>query len=113
MTSTYYIDAINQQQINPKIYNKLYTKLEKLSTLPLINLKLISLCFIWYLTSVISSSTTKEILRDFKFPVTLTEIQFIMNGLLCLILLFSIKLFKKSFNLNLNKNFLMVHFQFF
>lgn len=105
MSSTYYIDSINQQQINPKFYNKLYNKLEKLSSLPLINLKLISLCFIWYFTSVISSSTTKEILKDFKFPVTLTEIQFIMNGLLCLILLLSIKFFKNSFNLNLNKNF--------
>lgn len=77
----------------------------KSDAMALINFKLIFLCAIWYFSSVISSSTTKEILRDFKYPVSLTEIQFIMNGLLCLTLLFSIKIFKNLANLNLHKNF--------
>lgn len=99
------MDSINQQQINPKSYNKFNFKIKRFSSFPLVNIKLISLCFIWYLTSVVSSSTTKEILKDFKYPVTLTEIQFVMNGLLCLILLFSIKIFKNIFKINLKNNF--------
>lgn len=79
--------------------------LKKVFSFQLINLKLISLCFIWYFTSVVSSSTTKEILIDFKYPVTLTEIQFIMNAVLCLCLIFSIKLFKNLFNVNFHKSF--------
>lgn len=109
MSTTYYMDSINHSQKlnNSKFYyNKLNNfKLKNLLSFNLINLKLISLCFIWYLTSVISSSTTKEILKDFKYPVTLTEIQFVMNGLLCLFLLFSVKILNKSFSLNFNKKF--------
>lgn len=97
------MDSINQQQINPKSYNKINFK--NLISIPMINLKLISLCFIWYLSSVISSSTTKQILKDFKFPITLTEIQFVMNAFLCLLLLFSVKLFKNLFNINFHKKF--------
>ncbi|GMG15515.1 hypothetical protein B5S30_g3551 [[Candida] boidinii] len=58
---------------------------------PLIDYKLISLCGLWYFTSVVSSNSTKSILKNFKFPVTLTELQFLMNGFLCLILLYIIK----------------------
>lgn len=76
-----------------------------LNNLPNFNLKLIFLCFIWYFTSVISSSTTKQILIDFKYPVSLTEIQFIINALLCLILLFSIKLFYQLGKINIHQNF--------
>lgn len=97
------MDPINQQQLNLRSYQKLNFK--KLVSLPMINLKLISLCFIWYLTSVVSSSTTKEILKDFKYPVTLTEIQFVMNGVLCLLLLASVKLAKQAFSFNCSKKF--------
>ncbi|GME96904.1 hypothetical protein B5S31_g707 [[Candida] boidinii] len=58
---------------------------------PLIDYKLILLCGLWYFTSVVSSNSTKSILKNFKFPVTLTELQFLMNGFLCLILLYSIR----------------------
>ena len=103
MSSTYYLDSISQQQLNPRFYDKLH--LQKLVSFPMVNLKLISLCFTWYLTSVVSSSTTKEILKDFKYPVTLTEIQFVMNGILCMLLLASVKYVKQTFNVNCFKKF--------
>lgn len=49
-----------------------------------INWKLVGLCLVWYSSSVISSSSTKNILMDFKHPVSLTEIQFVMNAMFCL-----------------------------
>lgn len=103
MPSSYYLDPISQQQLNPRFYHKV--NLRKLVSLPMVNLKLISLCFIWYLTSVVSSSTTKEILKDFKYPVTLTEIQFVMSGIFCMVLLISVKYAKHMLNVNCFKNF--------
>lgn len=101
--------------IQPPSLHSRYTELTSKSNLnsrsnsnhplSLVNFKLVFLCAVWYFTSVISSSTTKEILRDFKYPVSLTEIQFIMNGLLCLSLLFIIKLSKSLFTYNLQKSF--------
>lgn len=76
-----------------------------LSSYNLINIKLISLCFIWYFTSVVSSSTTKQILKDFTYPVSLTELQFVINAVLCLTLLYLIKLSKSLFNLNIQRKF--------
>lgn len=74
-------------------------------SLPDINLKLITLCFIWYFTSVISSSTTKQILKDFKYPVSLTEIQFVITGVLCVLLITFIKISEHKFNFNLFNKF--------
>ncbi|ODV98583.1 hypothetical protein PACTADRAFT_48310 [Pachysolen tannophilus NRRL Y-2460] len=54
--------------------------------LPHFDAKIIVLCAVWYLSSVVSNSTTKLILKDFKYPLTLTEIQFILNSSLCLAL---------------------------
>ncbi|GMM35113.1 Sly41 protein [Saccharomycopsis crataegensis] len=49
------------------------------------NLKIIFLCGGWYLTSILSSNVTKTILKAYKYPVTLTEIQFFITSLLCLV----------------------------
>jgi solute carrier family 35 protein E1 len=107
MSQALYIDSLsfNSHHSSYKMSNLQSIQNFVFSALELFNLKLISLCFIWYLTSVISSSTTKQILKDFKYPVSLTEIQFIINAFLCLFLIFSIKLTKKFFNLNIHKKF--------
>lgn len=88
-----------------KLKNNLFLKLKSYINLELFNFKLIFLCLIWYFTSVISSSTTKQILKDFKYPVTLTEIQFIITALLCLLLLNFVKLFNNKLNSNLINKF--------
>lgn len=54
--------------------------------LPSFDLRLILLCGLWYLTSVIASSSAKMILADFTYPVSLTEIQFVMNAIYCLLI---------------------------
>ncbi|CDZ98529.1 tpt-domain-containing protein [Phaffia rhodozyma] len=41
------------------------------------NVKFILLCSLWYMSSAISSNTGKAIFNVFKFPVTLTLVQFI------------------------------------
>lgn len=53
-----------------------------------INWKLVIFCLVWYFSSVVSSSATKNILMDFKHPVSLTEIQFVMNAFFCFITVF-------------------------
>lgn len=51
------------------------------STLPALqplsgNLRFIVLCVIWYTTSALSSNTGKAIMMQFRYPVTLTIVQF-------------------------------------
>ncbi|CCK71374.1 Sly41p KNAG_0G03170 [Huiozyma naganishii CBS 8797] len=46
--------------------------------------KVIGLCLCWYLASSISSNVSKVILKQFKHPVALTEIQFLLSAALCL-----------------------------
>lgn len=60
------------------------------------DLKIISLCALWYISSIISSNLSKAILRNFRYPVTLTEIQFFVASFLCL-LTFNIVHRNKSF----------------
>jgi solute carrier family 35, member E1 len=125
MPNTQYTESIKQQKFdmnmesfnfNPKrgvsasssTSSKVlpFFSLQKLkNSLPDINLKLISLCFIWYFTSVISSSTTKQILKEFKYPVSLTEIQFVITGVLCVLLITFIRISEHNFNFNLFNKF--------
>lgn len=44
------------------------------------------LCGLWYLSSALSSNTGKSILQIFKFPVTLTIVQFAFISGYCLLL---------------------------
>ncbi|ANZ74859.1 BA75_02721T0 [Komagataella pastoris] len=55
------------------------------SFLPYVNFKLCGMCFLWYSSSVVSNNSTKQILRQFSYPVTLTEFQFLLNAFFCLI----------------------------
>lgn len=54
------------------------------SWLPEVNVKVVSLCCLWYGVSIISNNTTKGILSQFAYPITLTQFQFIMNVFLCI-----------------------------
>ncbi|KAK6464873.1 member of triose phosphate translocator family [Scheffersomyces coipomensis] len=63
------------------IYHKL------INNLPPIDIKITILSSLWYLTSIISSNSTKSILTQFQYPITLTEFQFSLNALFCIILL--------------------------
>lgn len=51
--------------------------------LPEVDIKVIAICLIWYVTSSISSNVSKAILREFTHPVALTELQFMVSALLC------------------------------
>ncbi|CAK9440240.1 uncharacterized protein LODBEIA_P43400 [Lodderomyces beijingensis] len=57
------------------------------SILPPINYKICSLCLAWYFCSIISSNSIKLVLNNFKYPVTLTQFQFLINALLSLLVL--------------------------
>lgn len=65
------------------------------SWLPPINLKIIILCFNWYLFSIMSNNSTKLILSNFKYPITLTQFQFLLNSFFCMTLVFVIIQFPK------------------
>lgn len=55
---------------------------------PPVNYTICSLCFIWYFFSIISSNSIKLILTKYKYPVTVTQLQFLMNAGSSLLLLF-------------------------
>ncbi|WVQ81538.1 hypothetical protein IAT38_003662 [Cryptococcus sp. DSM 104549] len=60
-------------------------KLPPISMPGFATIRFISLCFLWYACSAISNNTGKVILNNFKYPVTLTLIQFFFVALLCAI----------------------------
>lgn len=62
-----------------------------LSWLPPIDIKITSFCLLWYFCSIISSNSTKLILNNFKYPITLTQFQFSLSSILCLTLLTVLK----------------------
>ncbi|KAI8644713.1 triose-phosphate transporter family-domain-containing protein [Parasitella parasitica] len=47
------------------------------------NSKFLLCCFMWYLSSSLSSNTAKQIMNTFKYPVTLTFVQFLMVACWC------------------------------
>lgn len=54
--------------------------------LPRVNIHVFLLCVLWYGFSIVSSNSTKAILSQFPYPVTLTQCQFILNAVLCTVL---------------------------
>ncbi|KAH3673755.1 hypothetical protein WICPIJ_009666 [Wickerhamomyces pijperi] len=52
--------------------------------LPEIDFKVLMACLVWYFTSAISSNLTKEVLKQFKHPITLTECQFLISSIICI-----------------------------
>lgn len=75
----------------PKLLNRGSDQLKSFSLhskyLPPIDLKICLLCFGWYFSSAVSNNSTKSILKQFNYSVTLTEIQFLLNCILCVVLL--------------------------
>lgn len=49
--------------------------------------RFVLLCGLWYLSSALSSNTGKAIMNDFRFPVTLTFVQFGFVAAYCLLFL--------------------------
>ncbi|KAM6497050.1 TPT domain containing protein [Amanita muscaria] len=55
------------------------------STSPHSTIKFVFLCALWYSSSALSSNTGKAILNQFRYPVTLTFVQFGFVALYCLL----------------------------
>ncbi|CCD24873.1 Sly41p NDAI_0E00570 [Naumovozyma dairenensis CBS 421] len=74
--------------------------------IPEIDIKITILCLAWYITSSISSNLSKAILKGFKHPVALTELQFLISATLCIMFVSLLNLnekFKKSADFNHRK----------
>ncbi|KDR80635.1 hypothetical protein GALMADRAFT_240980 [Galerina marginata CBS 339.88] len=65
------------------------------STAPSSNFLFILLCGLWYTTSALSSNTGKAILNQFRYPVTLTFIQFGFVASYCLLFMSPMVRFSK------------------
>ncbi|CAI5760773.1 unnamed protein product [Candida verbasci] len=57
------------------------------SLIPSINYKIFTLCLLWYICSIVSSNSTKLILNNFNYPITLTQFQFLLNIILSILFL--------------------------
>ncbi|KAG0099206.1 suppressor of loss of ypt1 [Podila epicladia] len=62
--------------LNPSSVRGMLLKLYKASKLPL-------LCLAWYLSSAVTNNIGKQIMNQFRYPVTLTFIQFLFVSLFC------------------------------
>lgn len=59
------------------------------------NITFILLCGLWYTTSALSSNTGKAILNEFRYPITLTFVQFGFVAFYCLLLMSPVIRFSK------------------
>lgn len=57
------------------------------SAIPTSTVRFIILCCLWYMSSAMSSNTGKAILNQFRYPVTLTFVQFGFIAGYCLLLM--------------------------
>jgi len=55
------------------------------SSFPIATIRFVSLCSLWYISSAISSNTGKVILNNFRYPVTLTIVQFFFVSGYCVV----------------------------
>lgn len=55
--------------------------------LPPIDVNITLFCLVWYAMSAISSNITKEVLKNFPHPTSLTEIQFLVSSFFCVLTL--------------------------
>ncbi|GME70226.1 unnamed protein product [Ambrosiozyma monospora] len=99
-----FLSKVNENKVNDAIRRTQNWIKSPSHWLPSFDLKLCALCAIWYLTSVISSNSTKAILRNFQFPVTLTELQFLMNAIYCLLAVVFVKKYDHYFNKTYRQN---------
>ena len=81
--STHHIDSITTRSTNP-IQNLMNYILPNNAHFVLSdNLKFILNCCMWYMSSSLTNNTGKQILNMFRFPVTLTFIQFGLVAMWC------------------------------
>ncbi|KAG0287249.1 suppressor of loss of ypt1 [Dissophora globulifera] len=66
-------------RIDPTSTRGMLLKLYKASKLPL-------LCLLWYLSSAVTNNIGKQIMNQFRYPVTLTFVQFMFVSFFCFIL---------------------------
>ncbi|KAF9565624.1 suppressor of loss of ypt1 [Mortierella alpina] len=66
-------------QVDPSSIRGMLLKMYKASKLPL-------LCLLWYLSSAVTNNIGKQIMNQFRYPVTLTFIQFVFVSLFCFLL---------------------------
>ncbi|KAJ4000806.1 triose-phosphate transporter family-domain-containing protein [Lentinula boryana] len=59
------------------------------------NITFILLCSLWYMTSALSSNTGKAILNEFRYPITLTFVQFGFVASYCLLFMSPVLRFSK------------------
>ncbi len=55
------------------------------SSFPLSTIRFVCLCALWYISSAISSNTGKVILNNFRYPITLTIVQFFFVSGYCIV----------------------------
>ncbi|KAF9348870.1 suppressor of loss of ypt1 [Mortierella sp. AD094] len=66
-------------RVDPTSTRGMLMKLYKASKLPI-------LCLLWYLSSAVTNNIGKQIMNQFRYPVTLTFVQFVFVSLFCFIL---------------------------
>ncbi|KAF9170534.1 suppressor of loss of ypt1 [Mortierella sp. AD011] len=66
-------------RVDPSSTHGMLLKLYKASKLPI-------LCLLWYLSSAVTNNIGKQIMNQFRYPVTLTFVQFVFVSLFCFIL---------------------------
>ena len=70
-----HIPRAQQQQLSP-IFATIFKDIKNRFKFTSTSLKFIFLCVLWYMSSALSNNSAKQILTTFKYPVTLTFIQF-------------------------------------
>lgn len=55
----------------------------KFNFLPRFNFEVLVLCSLWYGFSIVSANSTKCVLSQFSYPLTLTQFQFVFNAIFC------------------------------
>ncbi|KAF9095108.1 suppressor of loss of ypt1 [Mortierella sp. AD031] len=65
--------------VDPSSIRGMVMKLYKASKLPL-------LCLLWYLSSAVTNNIGKQIMNQFRYPVTLTFVQFVFVSVFCFLL---------------------------
>lgn len=79
--STRHIDASSSGNALQNLWNYLFPSSTHFTVSD--NLKFILNCCMWYLSSSLTNNTGKQILNVFKFPVTLTFVQFGLVAMWC------------------------------
>ncbi|KAF8623212.1 hypothetical protein AX15_006450 [Amanita polypyramis BW_CC] len=72
-------------QTRPRSHSAISSKDQPSSSSPQTTITFVSLCAFWYSSSAMSSNTGKAILNQFRYPVTLTFVQFAFVALYCLL----------------------------